>query len=75
VASRLQDLTKEFQCRLVISEEVAARAGLDVSAFPRHEVTVRNRSEPLVIRVIEDPHALAAAMGASRMPEDASARG
>ncbi|MGH7927617.1 MAG: adenylate/guanylate cyclase domain-containing protein, partial [Candidatus Binatia bacterium] len=45
VASRLQDLTKEYGCPLVISEEVAHRAGLDVNALPRHEITVRNRRE------------------------------
>ena len=54
VASRLQDLTKQYQAQLVISEEVASRAGVDVSAFARHEITVRNRREPLAIRVIPD---------------------
>ena len=34
VASRLQDLTKEYQCQLVISEQLAAHAGLEVSPFP-----------------------------------------
>ena len=54
VASRLQELTKEYDCQLVISEQVAMRANVDVSAFPRHELTVRNRVEPLAIRVIEE---------------------
>ena len=54
VASRFQDLTKQYQAQLVISEEVASRAGVDVSAFARHEITVRNRREPLAIRVIPD---------------------
>ena len=54
VASRLEDLTKEYGAELVISEEVAARAGVDASAFPRHELTVRNRLEILAIRVIPD---------------------
>ncbi len=58
VASRLQDLTKEYHAQLVISEQVAARAGIDVSSFPRHEITVRNRREPLAIRVIADVDAL-----------------
>ncbi len=59
VASRLQDLTKEFSCHLVISEEVAQQAGLNVSAFPRHEITVRNRREALAIFVVDDVAALA----------------
>lgn len=58
VASRFQDLTKQYQAQLVISEEVAARARVDVSTFARHEITVRNRKEPLAIRVIPDVHAL-----------------
>ena len=59
VASRLQDLTKEFSCHLVISEEVAQQAGLNLSALPRHEITVRNRREALAIFVVADVAALA----------------
>jgi adenylate cyclase len=54
VASRLQDLTKEYGCELVISEQVALKAGLDPTLFPRHELSVRNRSELLTIYTIED---------------------
>jgi adenylate cyclase len=59
VASRLQDLTKEYRCQLIISEQVAEQAGLAVSALPRHELTVRNRREALAIFVIENVEALA----------------
>ena len=40
VAARLEALTKDYACDLVLSEEVAARAGLDVSdhARPRADV-------------------------------------
>jgi adenylate cyclase len=61
VASRLQDLTKQYRAQLVISEQVAQRAGVDASAFPRHEITVRNREEPLAIRVIADVEGVGAA--------------
>ena len=54
VASRFQDLTKEYACQLIISKQVAERAGLDVSGFPQHELAVRNRTEPIVIRTIEN---------------------
>lgn len=54
VASRLQDATKDYDAQLVLSELVAARAGIHAASFPRHEITVRNRREPLVVRVVQD---------------------
>ena len=54
VASRLQDATKEFNCQLVISDEVAKQSGLHVVNFPRHELAVRNRREPLNVFAIDD---------------------
>jgi adenylate cyclase len=54
VASRLQELTKQYDCQLVLSEQVAVRAGVDISRFVRHELTVRNRSAPIVVYVIDD---------------------
>ena len=59
VASRLQDLTKEYGCQLVISEEVARHAGMNVESFPRHDLTVRNRRDTLTIYIIEDVQAAA----------------
>jgi adenylate cyclase len=53
VASRLQELTKQYDCQLVISEQVVRRAGVDGSLFPRHQVMVRNHSGPLVIYTID----------------------
>jgi adenylate cyclase len=68
VASRLQELTKDYGCQLVISDLVAARAGLQVLALPCHEITVRNRRDPLVIRTIDDVPAL------TQIPENSQAR-
>jgi len=52
VASRLQDLTKQYQCQLIMSQSAATQAGLDVARFPRHELTVRNRTDPIAIYVV-----------------------
>ena len=52
VASRLQELTKEFRCQLVVSEAVGARAGISLKEFPAHEIQLRGLSAPLPIRVI-----------------------
>ena len=54
VASRLQDSTKEYQCQMVISEEVVRQSGLDIANLPRHELTVRNRREALAIYAVDD---------------------
>jgi adenylate cyclase len=58
VASRLQELTKQYACQLVISEHVAVRAGLDATAYAHHDLTVRNRRDPLTICVIPEVRSL-----------------
>jgi len=59
VASRLQDATKEFQCQLVFSEEVAKQSGAKIAGLPRHDLIVRNRQGALAIYAIEDVAVLA----------------
>jgi adenylate cyclase len=54
LASRLQDQTKRFDCQLVISEPVARRAGLDMSAFRHEQITVHNRDGVVGIYIVED---------------------
>ncbi len=51
-ASRLEELTKEYGCELVVSEAVVMRAELDLSAFPRHEIEIRGKRETLAIRTL-----------------------
>ena len=53
VAARIQDLTKEFQCEVLISDDVCRRAGLAPDSLPSHEVTIRGRSVPLTVRAVE----------------------
>jgi adenylate cyclase len=53
IASRLQDLTKEYRCQLVVSEAVGTVAGVPLGDFPRHDIQVRGLSAPLAIRVID----------------------
>ncbi|HEY7518561.1 MAG TPA: adenylate/guanylate cyclase domain-containing protein [Methylomirabilota bacterium] len=59
VAARLEALTKEYDCELVISEAVARRAGVPTPGLPRHELTLRNRREPLVVFVVREAAAVA----------------
>jgi adenylate cyclase len=72
VASRLEALTKEYDCELVVSEAVARRAGVPTVGLPRHELTLRNRAEPLAVLVAQSAVALAPSEPA-RATVDASA--
>jgi adenylate cyclase len=58
IASRLQDLTKEYGCQLVVSDIVGVTAGVTLVDFPSHEIQVRGLSAPLTIRVIDSAAAL-----------------
>lgn len=51
VASRLQDLTKDLGCEVVVSEDVCRRAGLAPSALPAREIAIRGRDAPIPVRV------------------------
>ncbi|MGP1394436.1 MAG: adenylate/guanylate cyclase domain-containing protein [Inquilinaceae bacterium] len=52
IASRLEGLTKAFQAELVVSERVARRAGVDLSAFELRRTIIRGRPRPLAVRVV-----------------------
>jgi adenylate cyclase len=52
-ASRLEELTKEYDRELVVSEETVQRAGSDLSAFPRHDIEIRGKREMLAIRTLD----------------------
>jgi adenylate cyclase len=60
VAARLEALTKEYACELVISDAVATRAGVPTAELARHELTLRNREAPLTVLVVADAGRLAA---------------
>jgi adenylate cyclase len=59
VASRLQELSKEHRCQLVVSDVVGQAAGVSLDAFPAHHVQVRGLSAPLTIRAIDSAARLA----------------
>jgi adenylate cyclase len=50
VAARLQDMTKSLSCEVIFSEEVRNTAGLPADALPQHDVDIRGRAEPMVVR-------------------------
>ncbi|MBW2624374.1 MAG: adenylate/guanylate cyclase domain-containing protein [Deltaproteobacteria bacterium] len=58
VASRLQDLTKEHNCQVIISDQVAQRAEIDISKFPHYKMVVRNRRNSISVITIDDVQGL-----------------
>ena len=72
VAARLEALTKDYDCELVVSEAVVRRAGVAGDGFPRHELTLRNRAEPLTVLVVRDTAAVAPT--APPIPEPSQSR-
>jgi len=52
-SSRLEALTKDYGAQLIVSAPLAGHAGIDLSAFPQHQIDVRGRSAPLAIHVLE----------------------
>ena len=58
VAARLQDMTKSLACEVVISDEVRATAGLAADLLPQHEVAIRGRNEPMIVRSVTDARTL-----------------
>jgi adenylate cyclase len=55
VAARLEQLTKSYDCTLVVSETTAKCAGFDLSTFPRREADIRGRKKPVAVYAISDP--------------------
>jgi len=52
-ASRLEALTKEYDCELVVSKETVARAAVDLSEFPHHEIEIRGKREMLSVTTVK----------------------
>ena len=57
-AARLEGTSKALGVQLVISQEVADAAGVDLPEHPLHEVEVRGRQEPLMVYAVEDASTL-----------------
>ena len=58
VASRLEGLSKEFAVQLVLSDDVARTADVDLSAFERRRIDVRGKDQPVSVRLVPDSREL-----------------
>src|SRR5690606_15825502 len=70
-ASRLEAITKKFEAQLIVSAPLAAHAGIDLTAFPHHQIDVRGRSQPLEVHVLRGGVALPSAARAAEAPRGA----
>ena len=59
IAARLQDMTKELACQLVVSDEVFTTAGLTDDALAPRPIAVRGRAAPVVVRTLIEAETLA----------------
>jgi adenylate cyclase len=60
VAARLQELTKELECQVVLSDEVLKTAALERTTLPSREIVIRGHSGPMTVRTVADAATLSA---------------
>jgi adenylate cyclase len=65
IAARLEQQCKVLGCTMVVSAEVAQQAGIDLSAFPAHLLSVRGRDAPIAVHTLADIEALAPLLAAA----------
>lgn len=63
VTARLQDMTKNLSCEVVVSDEVRRTAGLPDNVLPQVEVSIRGRVEPMLVHAVTEAHTLAQIVG------------
>ena len=64
-ASRLEGLTKDYGCELVVSEDAVALAGISAADYPHHELALRNRDAPLRVVIVDSARRFADRVGAA----------
>jgi adenylate cyclase len=57
-AARLENMTKAYNCVLVISAEALKHAGIEPKDSVAHQVRVRGRSERIAVYAVADPRTL-----------------
>lgn len=53
-ASRLENATQEYNCQLIVSEDVTKKAGVDFFQFVMHEMEIRGKNKPMCIYEVKD---------------------
>ena len=72
VTARLEAMTKDLGCQVVLSDELCKTAGIAADALPSTEVAIRGRADALIVRTVANA-AMLASMIDSRPPASQSA--
>ncbi len=72
VAARLQDMTKNLNCQVVISEEVYKTSGIAPDGLARTQIAIRGRVEPIEVRPAIDTSVLAGLLDPQAAPRAAA---
>ena len=70
VAARLQDMTKNLDCKVIVSEDVCKTAGIAFDALTRMEVAIRGRDETMIVRTAADPTVLVSLVDPQSVPAE-----
>jgi len=54
-SARLEDLSKEMQCVLVVSDDVVRQSEIDFSGYSSQEVSLRGKQQSILVYAISDP--------------------
>src|SRR5687767_2748488 len=57
-AARLENMTKAYNCTLIVSADVLREAAIEPGDAPQHQVRIRGKSERLAVYAVTDPRAL-----------------
>jgi len=68
VTARLQELSKSLDCKVVVSEEVCATAGIATDALTRTQVEIRGQTQAMTVRIEKDPTVLASLLAPQAEP-------
>jgi adenylate cyclase len=65
VAARLQEMTKDLECQVVVSQEVYKSAGLPEDGLPVLEIVIRGHAAPIIVRIAVEAERLTKIINAS----------
>jgi adenylate cyclase len=68
VAARLQEITKDLECQVVVSHDVCKVAGLPEDGLPVLEVVIRGHAAPMTVGTAAEAERLATLINATTAP-------